>query len=118
MKRMRYDQTTKAAILAAVKDARKSGKSWAQALEVAQQAGYKGTVGSITQFVSAGSAHKKTKPTKKVKAKRAVGAPAAKSPAVQSSPVALDITALVHQTVTDAVVKALEGLVASIKGGK
>src|ERR1035437_6000933 len=112
MKRMRYDQTTKASILAAVQDARKSGKTWTDALGAAQKAGYKGNVDSLYQFIRtssatkkpsapAGSAPKKNK-VKKAKAKPAVvAASAVKAPAVQSPSSHLDITALVHKTVTD-----------------
>ena len=126
MKRMRYDPQVKAAIFAAVQDARKGGKTWAEALEAAHKAGYKGNVDSLTQLVRTSSpkasavkasAPKKTK-VKKAKAKTAVAAPAVKSAAVKSSPAALDITALVHKAVTDAVVQALEGLLVSIKSGK
>ena len=132
MKRMRYDPQVKTAILAAVQDARKSGKTWAIALESAQKAGYRGNLDGLSQFVrssttktstpktsaAVASAPKKTKVKKaKTKAKPAVAAPAIKSPVVKSSS-NLDITALVHKAVTDAVVQALEGLLLSIKSGK
>ena len=129
MKRIRYEPQVKAAILAAVQDSRKSGKPWADALAAAQHAGYKGNVDGLTQFVRNSAAKttstaKKTITTKKkgkttkAKTKRAVAAPAVQTPAAKPSSAPLDITALVHKAVTDAVVKALEGLVASIKGGK
>ena len=125
MKRIRYEPQVKASIIAAVHEVRKSGKPWAEALVAAQQAGYKGTVESLTQFVSSSSPTKKAATAKKAKAKTkpAVAASAAKAPVVKPSAVKptsgpLDIAALVHKTVTDAVVNALEALVASIKGGK
>ena len=123
MKRIRYEPQVKAAILAAVQDSRKSGKPWADALAAAQHVGYKGNVDGLTQFVR-NSAAKKTSTatkkgkTKKTKTKRAVAAPAVQPPAAKPTSAPLDITALVHKAVTDAVVKALEGLVASIKSGK
>ncbi len=131
MKRTRYEPKVKAAIIAAVHDARKSGKTWAETLEPAKQAGYKGTAGGIVQLVNASQSVKKTKATKteapaatakKTRQKRKariITAPATKAPtasAPASSP--LDITALVQKTVTDAVVNALESLVASLKSGK
>ena len=170
MKPKRYEPQVKAAIIAAVHEARKSGQKWTDALEAAKKAGYKGTEGGLVQFVRPDSAPKKAKAAKPAKAKATptvtatavtptpVDAPseaptvklaAVKSPAVKPAtkpaavkPVAkritkstttktsveapaaiqtsgpLDITALVHKAVTEAVVNALESLVASIKGGK
>ncbi|HLX65172.1 MAG TPA: hypothetical protein VKX17_28145 [Planctomycetota bacterium] len=125
MKRIRYEPKVKASIIAAVQEARKSGKSWAEALVAAHQAGYKGTVDSLTQFVAANNSAKKTAAVKKAMAKAtpavakpAVKAPTVKTPAVKPPQGALDINALVHKAVTDAVVNALEALVARIKGGK
>ena len=114
MKKFRYDQKVKGAIHATVQEARKSGKSWADALKAAQLVGYNGTVPSLTKFVR--PARKST--VKKAKAKSPVAAPAVTTPAVKSSSSNLDITALVHKAVTDAVVSALEGLVVRIKSGK
>ena len=130
MERIRYEPQVKTAIVAAVKDARKRGKTWAKALEPAKQAGYKGTAGGLVQFVRssstpkkpsapAASVPKKTKGKKaKTKAKRAVAARPVSSPVVKPSSSSLDINALVHKAVADAVVTALEGLVASLKRGK
>ena len=124
MKRMRYEPQVKASIIAAVQEARKGGKTWVDALAAAQAAGYKGTVGGLTQFVAASSPTKKTAKVKKAKAKPkpavpapAVNAPVAKAPTAKPTSGPLDITALVHKTVTDAVVNALEALLVSIKGG-
>jgi hypothetical protein len=120
MKRIRYEAKIKAAIVTAVQEARKGGKSWAQALDAAQQAGYKGTVASLTQFVGPSGPTKKKSAAKKTKAsvKPALAAPAVSRPAVKAAPVQLDIATLVQKTVTDAVVNALEALVANIKDGK
>ena len=123
MKRIRYEPQVKAAILAAVQDSRKSGKPWADALAAAQHAGYKGNVDGLTQFVRNSTAKKtstatKKGKTKKAKTKHAVAAPAIQPPAAKPTSAPLDITAMVHKAVTDAVVKALEGLLMSIKGGK
>ena len=130
MKRVRYEPQVKAAIHSAVLEARKSGKKWSEALEVAKQAGYKGTEGGLMQFMTPSKPATKVKASKPVKVK--VSAPAkvkgkpGRKPKVQatasapivSAPVSagpLDITALVHKTVTDAVVSALEGLLATLK---
>ena len=138
MERIRYGPQIKAAIIAAVNDARKSGKTWADAFEPAKQAGYKGSPGGLVQLVTASKPAKKTvapkkvvsenkapatatkaKPKQKQKAKRVVAAPSVKAPIVSApSSSSLDIAALVHKTVTDAVVNALESLLANLKSGK
>lgn len=149
MKPTRYEPQVKAAIQAAVNEARKGGKKWSEALVVATQAGYKGTEGGLVQFMTPSKPAKKTSktatsasapapaasapaaiPVKKTKvkvkgkskAKAKAVAPVVKAPAAKpaATPASgpLDITALVHKTVTDAVVSALEGLLASLKGGK
>jgi len=147
MKPTRYEPQVKAAIQAAVNEARKGGKKWSEALVIATQAGYKGTEGGLVQFMTPSKPAKKTSktatsapaaassapaviPVKKTKVKAkgkskakakavapVVKAPTAK-PAATPASGPLDITALVHKTVTDAVVSALEGLLVSLKGGK
>jgi hypothetical protein len=138
MKRMRYDEKVKQAIHAAVHEARKT-KTWAESLAPAKEAGYKGNLAALSQFMAtakkpkAPAAAKEVAPAtavtaaplapakKKRRTKMAVSAPAkAAAPAVsaQAPATSLDISALVHKTVTDAVVGALEGLLLSLKAAK
>jgi len=133
MKRIRYEPQIKAAIIAAVQEARKSGKTWKDALGPAMQAGYKGTEDGLYQLVSksatkapATASSRAAPPATKVKkavrrrqAKRVAAAPRTKAPTVPAPTSApLDITALVLKTVTDAVVTAMESLVTKLKSGK
>lgn len=46
-----YDETTKAAIVKAVADARNAGKKWPEALKAATAAGYRGGLVPLTLFV-------------------------------------------------------------------
>lgn len=144
MKRIRYEPQVKEAIKAAVNEARKSGKKWSEALVIATRAGYKGTAGGLVQLMAPSKPATKTskpatsapaaapavipvkktkvKAKQKYKAKAKAAAPVVKAPTVKPAATqascSLGITALVHKTVTDAVVSALEGLLASLKGGK
>jgi len=157
MKPTRYEPQIKSAIIAAVLAARKSGKKWSEALEVAKQAGYKGTEGGLYQLVNPAKPTKNPNaikqvisttpalvaapsevpvakpaavkpPVTKPAAVKPAAKPIAKAPAVKKAVVKapspqlatgpLDINALVHKAVTEAVVNALESLVASIKAGK
>ncbi|MGD0089886.1 MAG: hypothetical protein ABSE73_08190 [Planctomycetota bacterium] len=47
----RYKAKTKAAIIEAALAARKTGKTWAEALQAGQQAGYRGSLGGLEQMV-------------------------------------------------------------------
>jgi hypothetical protein len=76
MERIRYEPQVKAAILEAVKEARKSGKPWAATHEAAKQSGYKGTVDGLYQFIRASGLSKKRKKHKKASVVAAVKAPA------------------------------------------
>lgn len=132
MKRVRYEPQVKASILEAVRSARNSGKTWAEALETAKLAGYKGTAGGLVQLVGSSKRTKATAASKTIapattiakmtrrkrKAKSAAAAPFVSSPTVKPPSGPLDISALVHAAVTDAVVTALEGLLARLKGHK
>ena len=121
MKRIRYEAQVKAAIIAAAHEARKSGKTWTATLETAKQAGYKGTEGGLYQLVNASAPSKKAVAPKAAAPKATTGKKAKQKPApAVSAPISgsLDISALVHKTVTDAVVGALEALLVSLKSGK
>ena len=52
---LRYDAATKAAIIRAAVAARKAGKTWPQALEVAQAAGFRAKVPRLIRFVQSAS---------------------------------------------------------------
>src|SRR4051794_23236338 len=47
----RYDPAVKTAFSKAATDARKAGKTWAEAFEAAKEAGYKGTAGGLQQLL-------------------------------------------------------------------
>ena len=51
MKRNSYNAGTKAAIIEAVRNARKAKKSWAEACLAAKEAGYKGTLPGLEQLL-------------------------------------------------------------------
>ncbi len=55
MSRKRYDPETKAAIIDATVTARSAGKSWAEAFEVAKEAGYSGTGPALEQMIRVAS---------------------------------------------------------------
>jgi len=124
MERIRYEPQVKAAILTAVQEARKAGKSWAEALDAAKKIGYLGTEGGLYQFVSKSKSAKKAKTrkaaapatAKKVKpGRKAKRAAAVKAPLAQSTSSSLDIMGMVQKAVTGAVVSALEGLLTRLK---
>lgn len=68
MPRNTYDAKTKAAIIAAASDARKAGKTWAEALEDAKKAGYAGSLQGITKMMR--TVAKKAKKAKQPAGKR------------------------------------------------
>ena len=140
MKRKRYSDKVKASILATVQEARKVGKTWGEAFQASKQMGYKGTVEGLSQMIrnskptitaeptnspvngsvvpESGTAQNLTAPARvKRKYTRTAAAPATSTASPAAKPSAgLDITALVHKAVTDAVVNALETLLVNIKG--
>ena len=65
-----YDEATKTAIVSAALEARKAGKKWAEALQAAKEAGYRGKLISLVGFVkSPGQVGRKPgRPAKKAQA--------------------------------------------------
>lgn len=57
MPKLGYDKAPKEGILKAVLEARKAGKKWAAAHELAVKAGYKGSVGGIKQMMRNAKKH-------------------------------------------------------------
>ena len=130
-----YDDAVKAAIVNAVLAARKSGESWRKAHGAAEEAGYKGTLGGLVQFIRQnvkGGAKKGITAAKPAKAKRGRGrgrpkGSATKAPATHSvglegvlaayidSRVRAQVAAQVEEQVHTAVQGALRGLLGNVK---
>jgi hypothetical protein len=106
-----YDAATKAAIIKAAVAARKAGKTWPQALEVAQAAGFRGKRARLIRFVqSAAKAAKK--PVRKAAPKaRPAKAAAPAAPASDLKVLEATLSRIVKQrvrTVLDAAIALLQ----------
>ena len=131
-----YDDAVKAAIVSAVLGARKAGESWRKAHGAAEEAGYKGTLGGLVQFIRQnvkGGAKKgkaAAKPAKAGKRGRGKGRPKGSATKAASthgvglegvlaayidSRVKAQVAAQVEAQVHIAVQGALRGLLGSVK---